>query len=201
MPVTSFRQIISIRPRLSTITRAAILSQLKMSTITDTFLKRDSEFARYRSSMIGDIAKLCAKEWLERQHFEVTDWDDVRSSWRSSRKRFDLEVNACKIEIASSIEQLDHLNKNTALSQILQEKSIIQPVRRTVKDVVLQVYFISDSNPIVHLMGWCRWEDMQQYQTIRYIAGRPRDFWLMPFGSTEARPPFDLIGVLSTWRP
>ncbi len=201
MAVTSPRQIISIRPRLSSITRAAILSQLKMSTITDTFLQRDTEFARYRSSMIGDIAKLCAKQWLENQGFEVTDWDDVRSSWRSSRKRFDLEVNACKIEIASSIEQLDHLSRRAALTQILQEKSIIQPVRRTVKDVVLQIYFISDSNPKVHLMGWCQWGDMQQYQTIRYIAGHPRDFWLIPFNAQEAHPTADLVDFLSTWTP
>lgn len=200
MSVTSPSEIISIRPRLSIITRAAILSQLKMSTITDTFLQRDSEFARYRSSMIGDIAKLCSKEWLERQQFEVTDWDDVRSSWRSSRKEFDLEVNGCKIEIASSIEKLDHLSRGAALSYILQEKSIIQPIRRTAKDVVLQVYFISDSNPKAHLMGWCRWEDMQQYQTIRYVGGRPRDFWLIPFSSSEAHPPFELLRFLSSWR-
>ena len=199
MPVASFRQIISIRPRLSIIIRAAILSQLKMSTITDTFLRRDSEFIRYRSSMIGDIAKLCAKEWLERQGFEVTDWDDVRMNWRSSRKKFDLEVNKCKIEIASSIEVLDDLARNAALTQILQNKSIIQPVRKTEKDVVLQIYFVSDADPDVYLMGWCRWEDMPPYKTIRYIAGHPRDFWLIPFSSPEAHPPIDLVAFLGAY--
>jgi len=199
MPVTSFRQVISIRPRLSIIIRAAILSQLKMSTITDTFLRRDSEFIRYRSSMIGDIAKLCAKEWLERQGFEVTDWDDVRMNWRSSRKKFDLEVNKCKIEIASSIEAIDELARNVALTQVLQNKSIIQPVRKTEKDLVLQIYFVSDVHPDVYLMGWCRWGDMPPYKTIRYIAGHPRDFWLIPFSSPEAHPPIDLVSFLRTY--
>lgn len=200
MPIRFPRQTIPIQLSMNTIIRAAILSHLKLSTISDTFLQRDSEFARYRSSMYGDIAKLCAKLWLERHGFTVTDWDDVRTNWRSSRKQFDLKVNDCRIEIASSIEVLDNLETRAALSKVLNEKSIIQPVRKTPKDVILQIYYLSDSNPQVNIMGWAEWDDLSQYQTIRYIAGHPRDFWLMPFSAPEARPPQDIISFLASWQ-
>lgn len=198
MPVT-LTDVITVHPRLTDIVRAAIVSQLKMPSIGDTFLQRNSEFVRYRSSMIGDIAKLSVKAWLERYGFTVTDWDDVRTSWRSSRKLFDLRVNGCAIEIASSIEHLGNISRRRALSQIITEKHIIQPVRQTRKDIVLQAYFISDDNPSVHIMGWVTWDNLTSYQTIRYIAGRPRDFWLVPFGETVVRTPTDLITVLRTW--
>ena len=199
MPVNSVEDVIHVRPSLTTIVRAAILSQLKMSTITDTFLQRNGEFARYRSSMIGDVARLCAKGWLEVEGFAVIDWDDVRTSWRSNRKRFDLEVNKCRIEVASSIEILDDQDTNTALNQIIEQRSIIQPVRRTEKDIVLQAYYISDIDPIVYIMGWTLWSEIAQYQSIRYVGGYPRDFWLMPFNRPEARPPRDLVDFLQRW--
>lgn len=191
--------IVTVRPRLTTIVRAAIASQLKMPSIGDTFLRRSFEFERYRSSMIGDIAKLAAKEWLEHHRFAVTDWDDVRTSWRSSRKLFDLQINNCAIEIASSIELLGNISRKRGLSQILAEKHIIQPIRRTRKDIVLQAYFISDNNPSVHLMGWVEWDNLIPYRAIRHIAGRPRDFCLVPFSENVVRPMTDLIAVLRTW--
>ena len=198
MPVT-LDDIITVRPRLRHYIRAAIVSQLKMPTITDTFLQRDSEFKRYRSSMIGDIAKLGVKTWLERQRFTVTDWDDVRPNWRSSRKPYDLNVNNCTIEIASSIVSLDNLGRAAALGVILNEKHVIQPIRRTRKDIVLQVYYISDINPAVHIMGWVYWDDLTPHTTIRYIAGHPRDFWMVRFNERIVHTPNELIEILRNW--
>ena len=199
MPV-ALRDIISIRPRLRDYIRAAIVSQLKLPTITGTFLRRDSEFERYRSSMIGDIAKLAVKTWLEQRGFTVIDWDDVRRNWRSSRKPYDLSVNNCTIEIASSIEILDNLGRASALNLILREKHIIQPIRRTRKDIVLQTYYISDINPAVHIMGWSYWDDLTPYRTIRYIAGHPRDFWMVPFNERIVHAPSELVDVLREWQ-
>lgn len=195
MPV-NLGDIISITPSLNDYIRAAIVSQLKMPNITDTFLQRDSEFARYRSSMIGDIAKLGVKTWLEGNGFTVTDWDDVRTSWRSSRKLYDLRVNNCAIEIASSI--LVSISRNP-LAVILSEKHIIQPIRRTRKDIVLQIYFTSNLSQIVHIMGWVYWDDLASHQTIRRINGHPIDFWMVPFNDETVHAPNELINVLQNW--
>jgi hypothetical protein len=198
MPIT-LGDIITVRPRQSDYIRAAIHTHLKIGSITDTFLQRDSDFERYRSTMIGDIAKFGVKSWLERQGFAITDWDSVRTSWRSSRKLYDLLVNNCKIEIASSIEDFNNMGTNAALNRVLNEKHIIQPIRRTRKDIVLQVFFISDRNPAVHIMGWANWDDLEQYRTIRYVVGRPRDFWMVPFNESIVHTPSELVTVLRDW--
>jgi hypothetical protein len=56
-------------------------------------------------------AKFGVKSWLERHGFVVTDWDTVRTSWRSSRKPYDLIVNNCKIEIVSAIADFEQHGK------------------------------------------------------------------------------------------
>jgi hypothetical protein len=91
------------------------------------------------------------------------------------------------------------MGRNDALNKVLNGKHIIQPIRRTRKDIVLQVFFVSDRNPTVHIIGWANWEDLDQYRTIRYVAGRPRDFWMVPFNEPIVHTPFELISVLRDW--
>ncbi|RLI20333.1 hypothetical protein DRO54_06500 [Candidatus Bathyarchaeota archaeon] len=173
--------------------KAVVASLWKSGFMGDTFVRGRRQFEKYKSSFMGDLAKLALKEWLEEQGFEVIDYDDVRSSWRSSRKPYDLQVNNHNIEVKSSVAQRPNLQ------WILQNEHIIHPCNVTVKEITVQTFFKDASCEMVWLCGWALRSDLEQpryRQPRRVPGGRLTDFYLMPFSDPNAKPMNDLLSYL-----
>jgi len=172
--------------------KAAIASFIKSSHMQDTFKRGRSDFEKYLKSFIGDLAKNAVKWWLETNGFEVLDWDDIRRSWRSSRKNYDLEVNNYKIEVKSSIVNTDNL------SQALRNNNIIHPTYTKMKDITVQVFFPDTRCIEAWICAWVKKEDFDDPRFIspRRINNRNVPFYLMPFSDEKARPMRELIDYL-----
>lgn len=178
---------------------AARLTFLKVRTIGDTFEQRSSAADRFPSSMIGDAAKLAVRRWLTDQGLTVTDWDDVRTSWRSSRKPYDLKVDDASIEVASSVLFDRDLDPKPDLNWVIENEHIIQPVRKTQKDYIVQVHFIAPDDLNAYITGWTTWDDLcvEENMTVRRVAGRLCDFYMLPFDSPSAYAPIDIVSELT----
>lgn len=174
------------------VAKAVAASLWKSAFIKDTFVRDRRVFEKYQRSVIGDMAKATVKEWLEENNFSVVDWDDVRTSWRSYRKPYDLQVNAHNIEVRCSI------SKYPNIPSLIQNEHIIYPSNVRVKEIVIQVFFSEPSCSELWLCGWT-WgkilgsPSLKQY---RRVAGRNTPFYLMPFNHKDAHPMADLLQYL-----
>jgi len=137
MPVNA-RQVIHIPIQPFFVGKATIASFWKCGFMGDTFVRGRNAFEKFQRSLVGDMAKLSLKFWLESQGLNVTDWDDVRTSWRTARKQFDLEVQGHPVEVRSSIAQ------NNNVAEVIRQENIIQPYRVRPKEIIVQV-FLSDN--------------------------------------------------------
>ena len=173
--------------------KAAVASLWKSGFMGDTFVRGREQFQKYQRSFIGDMAKLAVKGWLIENGADVVDWDDVRTSWRSQRKQFDLSVNGHSIEVRSSISQY------ASIRDTLHNESIIHPCNVSVKEITVQVFFKDFSCDEVWLFGWTLQNDLENdaLRSPRRIGPRLVDFYLMPFDRREAHPIHGLIRHLS----
>jgi len=130
--------------------------------------------------------------WLEARGLVPTDWDDVRTSWRSQRKTFDLQVNEHNIEVRSSRAS----RRNVA--EVLAREHIIHPHGVRVKEVTVQVFFPDSACSEVWLCGWALGDDLADdaLRSPRRIGTRLVDFYLMPFDNDRARPMSELVAWL-----
>lgn len=169
--------------------KAVVASLWKSGFMGDTFVRGRQQFEKYQRSLIGDLAKLAVKEWLEKNDLTVIDYDDVRTSWRSSRKPYDLQVNNHNIEVRSSIASQARLN------WVLQNENIIHPCNVIAKEITTQVFFRDGNCDVAWLCGWALGTDLENdhYRQPRYVAGRLTDFYLMPFSDANAHPINDLL--------
>lgn len=188
----SIRQVIHVPIQPFFIGKATMASFWKCSFIGDTFVRGRATFEKFQRSLVGDLAKLALKFWLESRGFEVTDWDDVRTSWRSSRKRFDLEVLGHSIEVRSSIAAY----QNTG--EILRNEHIIHPCNVRLKEITVQVFFTNNTCQEALLAGWARVDDLESdnYREPRRIGPRLVDFYLMGFD--DANSMLDLVSFLQS---
>jgi len=191
--VVSIQDVIIRRIGPFIIGKAVMASFLKSMFIQDTFIRDRTRFDRYKSSYIGDLAKLAVKEWLEEQGFDVVDYDDVRTdNWRSQRKPYDLQVNNHNIEVRSSIAS------RPSLQWVINNEHIIHPCNVRVKEITIQAFFRDRSCSEVWLCAWTlrKYLENDRYKTIRYVGGRPVDFYMMPFNDAHAFPMRQLISYL-----
>jgi hypothetical protein len=126
---------------------------------------------------------------LESNNFTVIDWDDVRKSWKTQRKPFDLQVNGRNIEIRSSFAE------NLTIDQIIEQKNIIQPCNVNAKEITVQAYFQSPVAQDILLCGWALRGDLESdaLRSPRRVGPRLVDFYLMPFSHPNARPMEELL--------
>jgi len=171
------------------ISKSVTASLWKHSFVRDTFVRNRSAFEKFQRSVIGDMAKLSLKSWLEERGFEVIDWDDVRTSWRSQRKDYDLRVNDHNIEVRSSISQYDNIN------DVLINEHIIHPCNVKIKEITIQAFFSDSRCTELWLCGWALQNDLSQFRQVRHV-GRLVDFFMMPFTDRNARPMRTLLTYL-----
>jgi hypothetical protein len=155
--------------------KAVVASLWKSGFMGDTFVRGRQQFEKYKSSLIGDMAKLAVKEWLEENGFTVI-----------------LQVNNHDIEVRSSIASQSNLQ------WVLQNENIIHPCDVNVKQITIQAFFRDGSCDVVWLCGWALKRDLEndQYRQIRRVGGRLTDFYLMPFSDVNARPMSGLLSYL-----
>jgi len=172
--------------------KAVVASLWKSGFMGDTFIRGRKQFEKYQRSLIGDMAKLAVKDWLEEHSFSVVDYDDVRTGWRSSRKPFDLQVNGHNIEIRSSIAGQSNLG------WVLQNENIIHPCDVNVKEVTVQVFFRNKSCDTAWLCGWAIGTVLgtDQYRQPRHVGTRLTDFYLMPFSDANSSTMQNLLTYL-----
>jgi len=134
------------------IAKAVAASFQKHFFIKDTFVRGRDPFGRYQTSVIGDMAKLLVKGWLEENGFEkkVIDWDDVRESWKSQAKPYDLCVNKHHIEVRSSISKYKDIGK------LLSRENIIHPTDVKLKEITVQVFWRDKRCSEAWLCGWAK---------------------------------------------
>jgi hypothetical protein len=159
----------------------------------DTFIRNRTTFEKFQRSAIGDMAKLSIKSWLEENDFRVIDWDDVRTSWRSQQKRFDLQVNNHNIEIRSSI------SKYATINDVLQNECIIHPFDVRVKEITIQAFFADSRCAELWICGWALQNDLSNRslkQVRRVPGGRLADFFMMPFSHRRAQTMASLLRFL-----
>ena len=58
---------------------------------------------------MGDIAKLCYKNFLEANNIVVIDYDQIRNDKFKNPDKFDLKINEIELEIKSSLEKYTKL--------------------------------------------------------------------------------------------
>lgn len=193
MPINA-RQVIRIPIQPFFVGKATIASLWKCGFMGDTFVRGRAPFEKFQRSFIGDLAKLALKFWLESRGFEVTDWDDVRTSWRSSRKQFDLEVLGHSIEVRSSIAAY----QNTG--EILRNEHIIHPCNVRLKEITVQVFFLNNTCHEALLSGWARADNLESdnYREVRRVGPRLVDFYMMGFDDANASSMSDLVGFLQS---
>ena len=172
--------------------KAVVASLWKSSFIGNTFVRNRTRFEKYKRSLIGDLAKLVVKDWLEENSFSVTDYDDVRTGWASSRKPYDLQVNNHNIEVRSSVASQTNQN------WVLHNENIIHPCNVNVKEVTVQVFFRDGKCDMAWLFGWALKTALEnnQYRQPRRVGNRLTDFYLMPFSNHNARTMNDLLAYL-----
>lgn len=168
------------------ITKATVASLWKHSFVRDTFVRERTAFERFQRSVIGDMAKLSIKSWLEENGFRnrVIDWDDVRISWRSQRKDFDLQVNGHNIEVRSSISEYDNIRG------VLRNENIIHPCNVRVKEITIQAFYADSRCQELWISGWALRRDLEN-PTLRgplRLGPRLVDFYRMPFSNRRAHP-------------
>jgi hypothetical protein len=169
------------------------LSMRKFQHISDTFERFRTPPQRFIRSKQGDIAKLTVKRYLENQGLPVTDWDTIRTNWRTSRKPYDLLVNDHNIEVRSSI------SKYLTIQEVINEEHIIHPPRVNFKEVNLQVFFPDTNCNTLWVFGWALGSNIsnRRYFTYRHL-GYPVPFHMMPFSDTNARTMNQLLTYLTT---
>jgi hypothetical protein len=172
--------------------KAVVASLWKSGFIGDTFVRGRKQFDKYKSSFIGDLAKLAVKEWLEENGYKTIDYDDERTGWKSSRKPYDLHVNNHSIEVRSSIARKANLN------WVLQNEHIIHPCDVKVKEITIQVFFKDEGCDEVWLCGWAFKNNLEnrKYRKVKKIGRRYASFYMMPFSDVNARPLNDLLNYL-----
>jgi hypothetical protein len=174
------------------VAKAVTASLWKHSFVRDTFVRNRTAFERYQKSVIGDMAKLSIKSWLEENGFTVIDWDDVRTSWRSQRKDFDIQVNNHKIEIRSSISQHDNIRS------LLRNEHIIHPCNVRVKEITIQAFFADKRCGELWICGWVLQKHLnsQNNRQVITVGSRLVDFFMLSFNHTRARPMQSLLRYL-----
>lgn len=174
------------------VAKAVIASLWKSGFMGDTFVRNRTAFEKYQRSVVGDLAKLCLKSWLETQALDVIDWDDVRPSWRSQRKKFDIQSNGHDIEVRSSISQYPNV------ADTLANENILHPANIRVKEVTVQVFFADSDCREAWLFGWAERDHLQDpaLRSPRRVGPRLVDFYLMPFDHAHARPMRELVTYL-----
>lgn len=165
------------------IAKATVSTIFKGPFIRDTFVRDRTTFGRSQRSIIGDMAKLSVKSWLEENGFEVTDWDDIRTSWRSQRKTYDLQINNHNIEVRSSISQYDNV------SSVLANEHIIHPYNVKVKEITIQAFFANNRCAELWICGWALKKDLSNNSLKGPVSikGRLVDFFRLPFNCRQAR--------------
>jgi len=193
MPVSS-RQVIRVPVQPFFIGKAVLASLWKCGFMGDTFVRGRNEFEKFQRSLIGDMAKLSLKFWLESKGLKVIDWDDVRTSWQSSRKKFDLDVQGENVEVRSSIA------KSNNVSEILRTEHIIHPCDVKPKEITVQIFFPNSACQEVWLTGWASATDLavKKYKKIRRVGPRIVDFYMMGFNDANAMPMSELVRTLAT---
>ena len=187
------RDVITVNPPPFIVAKATVASIMKGAFIRDTFVRDRQVFNRIQRSLQGDMAKLCVAYWLRGQNLDVTDWDDVRTSWRSQRKSYDLEVNRHALEIKSSIASVPQIN------QVIADENIIHPCNVRVKELTVQVFFNSPECTEAWLCGWARQQDLENpaRRQVRRVGRRLVDFYMIPFNDAAAEPLANLPAVLN----
>lgn len=175
------------------ICKATAASLWKSAFIRDTFVRDRETFEKYQRSVTGDLAKLCVKRWIEENGLECIDWDDVRTSWKSQRKRFDLNVNDHDIEVRSSISSYP------TIQEVLRNEHIIHPSNVRVKEITVQVFFKDSSCTEAWLCGWTLRNHLEDdnLRSPRRIGRYLVDFYFMPFDHRNARKIRDLLAFIS----
>ncbi|MGB3479836.1 MAG: hypothetical protein WBB67_11830 [bacterium] len=174
------------------IAKAVGASFWKSSFVRDTFIRNRTQFEKYQRSVIGDMAKLSIKSWFREVGFEATDWDDIRNSWRSQRKTYDLLVNNHNIEIRSSISKYD------AIAQVLRNESIIHPCNVNVKEITVQAFFSDERCAVLWICGWALGSNLGD-PSLRgpiWRSRRPSYFYRMPFNHSHAQTMTALLRYL-----
>jgi hypothetical protein len=191
MSVTT-TDVIAINPAPFIVAKATVASIMKGAFIRDTFVRDRQVFNKIQRSLQGDMAKLCVASWLRSQGFQVIDWDDVRTSWRSQRKSYDLEVNGHALEIKSSIATVPQI------IQVITNEHIIHPCNVRVKEVTIQTFFDSSLCSEVWVCGWVRQVDLenQNRKQVMRIGRRLVDFYMVPFNDIAAEPMINLLNYL-----
>lgn len=188
----SARQVIRVPIDPFFIAKATVASIWKCRSMQDTFIRDRTNFEKCLRSVEGDLAKQSLKKWLMDNGMEVTDWDDIRTSWRSQRKNFDLQVNGHNIEVRSSFA------KGRTLQEVIREEHIIHPCNVRVKEITVQVFFPDGTCQESWLLGWAKRRELerQQFRAPRRIGTRLVDFYFLPFNHRFARPMQRLIREL-----
>jgi len=191
MSVTT-RDVITINPAPFVIAKATVASIMKGAFMRDTFVRNRQVFNKIQRSLQGDMAKSCVASWLSSQGYQVVDWDDVRTSWRSQRKSYDLQVNGHALEVRSSIAAVPRV------TQVITNEHIIHPCNVRVKEVTIQTFFDSSLCSHVWICGWVRQADLedQNRKQVRRIGGRLVDFYMVPFNDIAAEPMSNLLNYL-----
>lgn len=175
------------------ISKAIMAVMWKGDYLGGTFVRQRTTFERYQRSVIGDMAKLSVKSWLEENGLEVIDWDDVRTSWRSQRKQFDLQVNGHNIEVRSSIS-----NYRT-IRETIRNENIIHPCNVRAKEITIQTFFANKRCSELLICGWTRQRHLENSNLRSPVRVGPRlvDFYFMPFSHRNARPMTSLANSLT----
>lgn len=191
MPV-NIGDVIIVNPPPFIVAKATIASLLKGGFIGDTFVRERRVFERVQRSIVGDMAKLCVASWLGAHGFDVNDWDDIRRSWKSQRKEYDLEVNGHAIEVRSSVAEMPQMN------HVLSNEHIIHPCNVRVKELTVQVFFNSPECTEAWLCGWARQQDLEDpaRRQVRRVGRRLVDFYMIPFTDAHAYPMANLLTAL-----
>jgi hypothetical protein len=175
------------------IAKATYASFEKSSFMGDTFVRDRNAFKKFGNSIVGDIAKLAVKEWLEAEGLVVKDWDDERTdNWRSQKKLYDLQVKNHNIEVRSSV------SKDGTIRNTLRNEHIISPADVRTKEVNVQVFFDNRAGRKIWIFGWAKGSQLRKkkYLGVRRVGPRLADFYMMPFTDPQAFPPKKLITFL-----
>ena len=121
------------------IKKAINLSLQKVENTINSWQKRN-KLQILSDFLLGDIAKLCYKNFLEANNIVVIDYDQIRNDKFKNPDKFDLKINVIELEIKSSLEKY-----TIDLSTIVNKRRIIDnknSCHEREHDIVCQVFFV-----------------------------------------------------------
>ncbi len=113
----------------------------KRSNTANTWQKGRGEFKKFTDLFPGDLAKNMVRAHAKNQKLELNDYDKIRTDNFRYQDRFDLMFNNKKIEVKSSLEKI-----NNSAYTLLNKRRFMVYADREVCDLIVQVYFVYESN-------------------------------------------------------